>query len=86
MENFISTLKHVLVLDDARKELISPELLQCDLAFQNEGSYKRERPHSTVIYLRSIDYDRQFIAACTLTSLNPERCPRTLCTPKSLRK
>ncbi|WP_411868833.1 hypothetical protein [Vulcanococcus limneticus] len=31
----------------------------------------RERRHSTIVYLSPIDYEQQFNAARTLTSVNP---------------
>ncbi len=49
---------------------ISSEL-QRDLAFWIEGYYNRERRHSTIGYLSPIDYEQQFIAARTLTPVNP---------------
>jgi hypothetical protein len=58
-------------LDDNRETLISPQQLQRDLAFWIEGSYNRERRHSTTGCLSPIDYEQQFIAAHTLTAVNP---------------
>jgi transposase InsO family protein len=71
VESFFSTLKLELELDDNRKELVSPPQLQRDLAFWIEGYYNRERRHSTIGYLSPIDYEQQFIAARTLTHVNP---------------
>ncbi|MFN6337691.1 MAG: IS3 family transposase [Cyanobacteriota bacterium] len=71
VESFFSTLKLELELDDNRKELVSPPQLQRDLAFWIEGYYNRERRHSTIGYLSPIDYEQQFIAARTLTPVNP---------------
>ena len=51
--------------------LISHQQLQRDLAFWIEGYYNRERPHSTIGYLSTIDYEQQFFAAPTLTLVNP---------------
>ncbi|WP_370594268.1 IS3 family transposase [Synechococcus sp. BSA11S] len=36
-----------------------------------EGYYNLERRHSTIGYVSPIDYEQQFIAACTLTPVNP---------------
>ena len=71
VESFFSTLKLELELDDNRKELVSPPQLQRDMAFWIEGYYNRERRHSTIGYLSPIDYEQQFIAARTLTPVNP---------------
>jgi putative transposase len=71
VESFFSTLKLELDLDDNRDTLISPQQLQRDLAFWIEGYYNRERRHSTIGYLSPIDYEQQFIAARTLTHVNP---------------
>ena len=69
VESFFSTLKLELALDDNRKELISPQQLQRNLAFWIEGYYNRERRHSTIGFLSPIDYEQQFIAARTLTPM-----------------
>lgn len=69
VESFFSTLKLELELDDNRRELISPQQLQHDLAFWIEGYYNRERRHSTIGYLSPIGYEQQFIAARTLPSV-----------------
>jgi transposase InsO family protein len=53
------------------KEPISPQQLQHDLAFWIEGYNNCERRHSSIGYLSPIDYEQQFIAARTLTSVNP---------------
>lgn len=58
MESFFSTLKLQLELDDNRKELISPQQLQRNWAFWIEGSYNRERSHSTIGYLSPIAYEQ----------------------------
>jgi transposase InsO family protein len=71
VESFFSTMKLELDLDDNRDVLISPQQLQRDLAFWIEGYYNRERRHSTVAYLSPIDYEQLFIAAPTLTPVNP---------------
>jgi transposase InsO family protein len=71
VESFFSTLKLELNLDDDREVLISPQQLKRDLAFWIEGYYNRERRHSTIGYLSPIDYEQQFIAARTLTLVNP---------------
>jgi putative transposase len=71
VESFFSTLKLELDLDDDSKELISPQQLQRDLAFWIEGYYNRGRRHSSIGYLSPIDYEQQFIAARTLTHVNP---------------
>jgi len=71
VESFFSTLKLELDLDDDREALISPQQLQRDLAFWIEGYYNRERRHSTIGYLSAIEYEQVFIAARTLTPLNP---------------
>jgi transposase InsO family protein len=71
VESFVSTLKMELDLDDNPEALISPEQLQRDRAFWIEGYYNRERRHSTIGYLSPIDYEQQFIAARTLTPVNP---------------
>jgi transposase InsO family protein len=64
-------MKLELDLDDNREALISPRQLQRDLAFWIEGYYNRERRHSTISYLSPIDYEQRFIAARTLTPVNP---------------
>ena len=69
--SLFSTLKLALDLDDNREVLNSPQRLQRDLAFWIEGYYNRERRHSTIGYLSPIDYEQQFIAARTLTPVNP---------------
>jgi transposase InsO family protein len=71
VESFFSTLKLELDLDDSRDVLISPQQLQRDLAFWIEGYYNRERRHSTIGYLSPIDYEQHFIAARTVTPVNP---------------
>jgi transposase InsO family protein len=71
VESFFSTLKLELNLDDNRGVLISPQQLQRDLAFWIEDYYNRKRRHSTIGYLSPIDYEQQFIAAPTLTLVNP---------------
>jgi transposase InsO family protein len=71
VESFFSTLKLELGLDDNRDTLISPQQLQRDLAFWIEGYYNRERRHSTIGYLSPIDYEQQFVAARTLTTVSP---------------
>jgi putative transposase len=71
VESFFSTLKLELDLDDDSKELISPQQLQRDLAFWIEGYYNRGRRHTSIGYLSPIDYEQQFIAARTLTHVNP---------------
>jgi transposase InsO family protein len=71
VESFFSTLKLELDLDDNRETLISPQQLQRDLAFWIEGYYNRERRHSTIGYISPIDYEQRFIAARTLTTVNP---------------
>lgn len=69
VESFFSTLKQELDLDDYRKEQISPQQLQRDVAFWIEGYYNRERRHSTLDYHSPINYEQQFIAARTLTTM-----------------
>ena len=71
VESFFSTLKLELDLDDDRDVLISPQQLKRDLAFWIEGYYNRERRHSTIGYVSPIDYEQEFIAARTITSVNP---------------
>lgn len=71
VESFFSTLKLELDLDDNRRELITPQQLQRDLAFWIEGYYNRERRHSTIGYLSPIDYEQQFNTARTLTQVKP---------------
>jgi putative transposase len=71
VESFFSTLKLELDLDDDRDVLISPQQLQRDLAFWIEGYYNRERRHSTIGYMSPIDYEQAFIAARTITPVNP---------------
>jgi transposase InsO family protein len=71
VESFFSTLKLELDLDDDREALISPQQLQRDLAFWIEGYYNRERRHSTIAYFSPIGYEQVFIAARTLTPVNP---------------
>jgi transposase InsO family protein len=71
VESFFSTLKLELNLDDDREVLISPQQLQRELAFWIEGYYNRERRHSTIGYMSPIDYEQAFIAARTLTPVNP---------------
>ena len=51
--------------------LISLQQLQRDLAFWIEGYYNRERRHSTIGYISPINYEQLFIAAPTLTPVNP---------------
>ena len=64
-------MKLELDLDDDREALISPQKLQRDLAFWIEGYDNRERRHSTSAYLSPIEYEQVFIAARTLTPVNP---------------
>jgi putative transposase len=71
VESFFSPMNLELDLDDDRETLISPGQLQRDLAFWIEGYDNRERRHSTIGYVSSIDYEQQFISACTLTSAKP---------------
>ena len=71
VESFFSTLKLELDLDDNHQMLFSPQQLQRDLAFWIEGDYNNERRHSTIGYLSQIDYEQPFIAARTLTPVNP---------------
>ena len=71
VESFFSTLKLELDLDENREVLISPQQLQRDLAFWIEGYYNRERRHSTIGYISPIDYEQRFIAAPTLSPVNP---------------
>jgi putative transposase len=59
VESFFSTMKLDLNLDDHRQALISPQQLQRDLTIWIEGYYNRERGHSTLGYLSSIDYEQQ---------------------------
>ena len=58
-------------LDDNRETLISPQQLQRDLALWIEVDYNRERHQSTICCFSPIDYEQQFIAAYTLTPVNP---------------
>ena len=71
VESFFSTLKLELELDDNREGLISPQQLQRNLGFWIEGYYNRERHHSTIGYISSIDCEQRFIATSTLTLVNP---------------
>ncbi|MEA5398443.1 IS3 family transposase [Synechococcus sp. BA-124 BA4] len=71
VESFFSTLTLELDLDDNREALISAQQLQRDLAFWIEGYYNRERRHSTIGYLSTIDCEQGFIISPTLTRVNP---------------
>jgi transposase InsO family protein len=71
VESFFSTLKHELGLDDDAQILKSPQQLIRQLAFWIDGYYNRERRHSTIGYLSPIDYEQQFIATRTLTTVKP---------------
>ena len=68
-ESFFSTLKHELDLDDDAKALNTSQQLQRKLAFWIDVYYNRERRHSTIGYLSPINYEQQFIAASTLTTV-----------------
>ena len=70
-ESFFSTLKHELDLDDDANVLNTSQQLQRKLAFWIDGYYNRERRHSTIGYLSPINYEQQFIAASTLTTVEP---------------
>jgi putative transposase len=70
-ESFFSTLKMELNLDDVRDDLISLQRLQRDLVFWIDGSFNRERRHSTICYLSPIDYGQASIATRKLTRVNP---------------
>ena len=70
VESFFSKLKLKLDLDNIQDILISPHQLQRNLAFSIEGYANSERPHSTIGYLNSINYEKQFITAHTLTPVN----------------
>ena len=72
VESLFSTLKFLeLHLDDNREEPISPKKLQRELGLWIEGCNNRKRRHSTMGNLSPIDYEQQFIAAPTLTPINP---------------
>ena len=58
-------------LDDDAQILKSPQQLIRQLAFWIDGYYNRERRHSTIGYLSPIDYEQQFIATRTLTTVKP---------------
>ena len=70
-ESFFSTLKHELDLDDDANVLNTSQQLQRKLAFWIESYYNRKRRHSTIDYLSPINYEQQFIAASTLTTVEP---------------
>jgi transposase InsO family protein len=69
--SFFSTLKLELDLDDDRDALISPQQLQRDMVFWIQGYYNLERRHSTIGYISPIEYEQVFIAARSLTPVNP---------------
>jgi putative transposase len=71
VESFFSTIKLELDLDDDAETLKSPQQLIRHLAFWIEGYYNRERRHSTIGYLSPIEYEQQFIATRTLTTVKP---------------
>jgi putative transposase len=71
VESLFSTLKHELGLDDDAVDRIAPKRLQRDLAFWIDGYYNRERRHSTLSYLSPNDDEQQFMAARTLTHVDP---------------
>ena len=71
VESFFSTLKLELDLDDDAQILKSPQQLIRQLAFWIDGYYNSERRHSTIGYLRPIDYEQKFIATRTLTTARP---------------
>ena len=71
VESFFSTLKHEIGLDDDAQILKSPQQLIRHLAFWIDGYYNRERRHSTIGYLSPIEYEQQFIATRTLTTVKP---------------
>ena len=58
-------------LDDDAQILKSPQQLIRHLAFWIDGYYNRERRHSTIGYLSPIEYEQQFIATRTLTTVKP---------------
>lgn len=66
VESFFSTLKLELNLDDNRRDLVTLQQLQRELAFWIESHYNRERRHSKIGYLSPIDYEQQYLAARTL--------------------
>ena len=67
VESFFSTLKPELGLDDDAETLNNPHQLIRHLAFWIDGYYNRERRHSTIGYLSTIDYEQQFIATRKFT-------------------
>ena len=71
VESFFSTIKLELDLDDDAETLKSPQQLIRQLAFWIDGYYNRERRHSTIGYLSPIEYEQQFIATRTLTTVKP---------------
>ncbi|MEB3331513.1 MAG: IS3 family transposase [Synechococcaceae cyanobacterium] len=71
VESFFSTLKHELGLDGDAATLNSPQRLIRKVAFWIDGYYNRERRHSTIGYLRPIDYEQQFVNTRKLTALEP---------------
>lgn len=71
VESFFSTPKNELGLNDEAQILKSPQQLIMQLAFWIDDYYNRERRHSTIGYLSPIDYEQQFIASRTLTTVNP---------------
>lgn len=58
-------------LDDNREALITPQPKQRDPGFSTEGYDNRTRRYSLIGYLSPIDYAQKFIAALTVTRLNP---------------
>lgn len=66
VERFFSSLKLELDFDDEREEPISPQNRQRELAFWIDGYDNRERRHSTIGYLSSIDDEDRSIACPTL--------------------
>jgi putative transposase len=71
VEGLFFTMKLETGLDEGCEGLRSPHQLQRELAFWIDEYYNHDRLHSRIGDLSPIDYEQQFIAAHTLTPVNP---------------
>jgi len=71
VENFFSTRKHELGLDDDAAMLNSPQQLIRHLAFKIDGYDNHERRHATIVYLSPIDDETKPINTRRLPRVEP---------------